>query len=147
MIKHLMDKANGGIFMPNYHFRWYEADLIYITQRNYSTEFEIKISRADFRNDFNKTCGMIPKWQYLMEGKGTNYFYYVVPKGIIKVEEVPPYAGLVEINLDGRRKVDYLKTAPRLHKNNSDYIRNRIYEKAYFRYENKILLPAIRKIK
>lgn len=49
---------------------------------------------------------------------GPNYFYYVCPSDLIKVEEVPSYAGLVYVldNNTNTPRVRFVKQAPRLHK-------------------------------
>jgi len=144
--RHLREKANGSFFMPNFHFLWHEADLIYLTKSGYSTEFEIKISRSDFFNDKKKTCGKISKAEYLRSGKGCNYFYYVVPKGLIKLSEVPEYAGLIEIDFTrSYNHIDYVKLSPKLKKEKTEWIKEKIFEKAYYRYEDKIILPNIRR--
>jgi len=55
------------------------------------------------------------KHLYLKQGLSKQaYFYYAVPYGLIKIEEVPKYAGLIYV--DGN-KVDVIKKAPRLHNN------------------------------
>jgi hypothetical protein len=52
-----------------------------------------------------------------------NYFYFVAPVGVIPEAEVPPYAGLIEINLEEAfhprctNIFKVVKRAPRLHKN------------------------------
>lgn len=146
MQRELREKANGSLFMPNFHFMWHEADLVYLTKSGYSTEFEIKISRSDFFNDKNKTCGNLTKAEFLQEGKSTNYFYYVVPKGLVRLEEVPEYAGLIEIDFSRSwGYVNYTKDAPKLRKEKTEWIKQKIYEKAYSRYDDKITLPNIRR--
>lgn len=47
----------ANICIPNVTMLWYgsyEADLVYISKRNYLTEVEIKISMSDFYADFKK---------------------------------------------------------------------------------------------
>lgn len=43
-----------------------------------------------------------------------NYFYFVVPKGLINVDEVPEYAGLMYIDENGVFEI--IKKSPLLHK-------------------------------
>jgi len=58
-------------------------------------EYEVKISRSDFLADkkkrkqkFNGTNGlMVDKWN-------ANFFSYVCPTGLIKMNEIPDFAGL-----------------------------------------------------
>lgn len=147
LMSHCLEKLNGSVFMPNFHFMWHEADLVYITKSGYSTEFEVKISRGDFKADANKRCGRIWKAEYLQQGKGVNYFYYVVPKGLLNLSDIPSHAGLIEVDLNEywSNRISYIKKAPMLHKEKKEWIKNHIYEKAYYRYLDKITRPAIRK--
>lgn len=61
------------------------------------TAYEIKISRSDFLND--------KKWRAYLPY--CNEFFFVAPKGIVKVDELPPEAGLLEQlgGVTGRRLV------------------------------------------
>jgi hypothetical protein len=101
---------------PNvYLFNW-ESDLLSICKKNMATEYEVKISRADFKADVKK----IDKHKVLSEaynGSPTrerlpNFFYYAAPKGILNLEDIPEYAGWVEIGI----KSIIMKEAPRLHR-------------------------------
>lgn len=129
-----------------YVFSW-ESDKLIETRSGLIYEFEIKVSKADFKNDFKKKDKHI-----ILEGKEThistfdklepiykemyeknylvshfkkpNYFYYAVPEGLITVEEVPEYAGLIyvlpynDINKDGKfvwGGFYIAKQAPKLH--------------------------------
>ncbi len=99
-----------------------EADVISITKAGFINEFEIKRTRSDFMADFrNKTY----KHKYLAERvgikKGFNgtvwflapsYFWFVVPKNLIGIEDIPEYAGLIYYE-EGRLAV--IKRAPRTH--------------------------------
>ena len=141
-----------------YVFSW-ESDKLLKTRAGYFYEFEIKISRADFKNDFkNKqdkhailgSCltgeMRLPKlYEYYERNKRNyvsfeacelycrhhypycfadhykkpNYFYYAVPEGLIDVNDVPDYAGLVYILDDKVLSFDnsrVIKKAPLLHK-------------------------------
>lgn len=113
-----------------YVFSW-ESDKLIETRSGLIYEFEIKVSKADFKNDFKKKDKHV-----ILEGKEThiptfdklepiykeryeknylvshfkkpNYFYYAVPEGLITEEEVPDYAGLIyilpdtDINKEGK---------------------------------------------
>lgn len=61
-----------------------------------ATAYEIKISRADFRRDTHAKQREARLF--------SDRFYYVTPPGLLKVEEVPDWAGLIEI-VDGAKKV------------------------------------------
>ena len=59
--------------------------------------YEVKASRADFLKDVKD-----PEKQKALRCF-CNLFYYVAPEGIIKKEELPPWAGLIELNYDGEK--------------------------------------------
>ena len=148
IIGEAVNKGLDGLFMPNFHFLWHEADLIYVTKRGYATEYEIKISKSDYKSDKKKTCGNLSKSEYLVQGKGANYFYYVMPKGMVNVNDIPVYAGLIEVDLSKYYgTIDYVKIAPKLHKNKNETIIKKIYEKAYYRYLERVVYPQVRKFK
>lgn len=117
------------IAAPNvYAFGKYESDLLAVTKSFYTVEFEVKLTRADFRNDAKKNHthyhrddrgklvfeskqvetirGVVnrnvpkaeprSKYDWLLNGDGANRLYYVVPRGLLKLEEVPAWAGLIE---------------------------------------------------
>ena len=70
-----------------------ECDCLVISKNGHATEYEIKTSRADFKADFNK----LEKHKLLREGGYiTKHFYYLTPKGLLSLEDIPEYAGLVE---------------------------------------------------
>lgn len=79
----------------------WESDAWIMTKSGLCYEFEIKISRSDFFNDFKhkeKKHGFLraSNKQYL--NAIPNFFYYVVSKDLITAEEVPEYAGLCYID-------------------------------------------------
>lgn len=117
----------------NYDYKLYnsyvfdsESDFFCVSKSGYVTEVEIKISRSDFKNDFKKVfCNGMNKHEYL-KSKGTykpNKFYFAVPEGMIKKEEVPEYAGLIYINSEKTKygvfyRHTIVKDAKFLHKEN-----------------------------
>ena len=106
-----------------------ECDVISISKSNYIYEYEIKISRSDFKADFNKE-----KHKLMLERKCTktrmikennekvkdtlyltpNYFHFVVPTGLVTIDEIPEYAGLIYMDTD--LNFEIIKKAPLLHK-------------------------------
>ena len=64
---------------------------------NYTTAFEIKVSRGDFLKDIKNDLKQRGARLY-----STN-FYYVAPKGMIKKEEIPVWAGLMEYDFAEKR--------------------------------------------
>lgn len=153
-----------------YVFSW-ESDKLLWTKSGYIYEFEIKISRADYKNDFKKSekhiilsYGISEKLQRVYEqdlfakeherhqwcsedwvrdhynaervAKGKrkpNYFYYAVPKGLIDVDEVPKYAGLIWVD-DGILCIK--KKAPCLHKEKYTDAQLNLGEKFYYNWKN-----------
>lgn len=59
--------------------------------------YEVKASRADFLKDVKD-----PEKQKALRCF-CNLFYYVAPEGMIKKEELPPWAGLIELKYDGEK--------------------------------------------
>jgi hypothetical protein len=148
-----------------YRYDW-ESDFFMMLKSGYTTEIEIKISKADFKNDSNKKTkhqilkegkfervldkGMINEITETVEWNRPNRFYYAVPENLIAVKDVPDYAGLihiVKISDHGVYDVKIVKEAPLLHKEKPDYSKlllakfyhhYRSTQSAYFRLlENK----------
>lgn len=110
----------------------FEADLLTVTRAHYLHEFEIKRTRADYFADFKK--GMTSKQKKESEKsemgrkhkglkKGDlwncpNYFWFVVPYGLIDPSEVPAHCGLIWILESGN--IHEKVSAPKLHKNKAD---------------------------
>lgn len=70
-----------------------ESDIISVTKTGYLVEYEVKISRADFLADRRKSKWKHYKFNY---DKAPKHFYYLLPKGTAKIEELPEFAGLIE---------------------------------------------------
>jgi len=89
----------------------WECDSLHFLENGICIEYEIKVKHYDFLDDFKK----VEKHEMLKRGEDcANKFFYVAPFDMIKVEELPPYAGLIEIN---EERVRIRKGAPILHKN------------------------------
>ncbi len=134
LVMHLYEKQHSPITT---HFTGYglsECDVISISKSNYIYEHEVKISRSDFKADFKKG-----KHKLMTERKSIierlikennemvkdtwyftpNYFYFVVPKNLISIEEIPEYAGLMYILDDFNFEI--IKKAPLIHKEKATY--------------------------
>lgn len=119
-----------------YVFNW-ESDLLFLTRAGYWYEVEIKISRADFFNDAKKRTGFNHlKSDVLTDPtkRGPNYFYYAAPKGLLRVDEIPSYAGLIEVGEHGG--YDVMKKAPLLRKEKADPDTLGLSDKFYYNYIN-----------
>lgn len=70
--------------------------------------FEIKTSRSDFLNELKKPE---KRWLAMMY---SHKFYYVAPKGVIEIRELPGGCGLVEVlEKNGKLKLQPAWPAPR----------------------------------
>lgn len=116
-------------------YEW-ESDFFTITELDYAFEFEIKVTKGDFKDDFNKR-----EKHVLLESadpsgflKKPNKFFYATPKNLLATSEVPSYAGLIEINpVD--RVANIVKEAPYLHKEKQlEPLKPILLEKFYNRY-------------
>ena len=135
--------------------RFEECDVLSVTKSDYICEYEIKISKSDFKADFkkdkhklitekkfNETVTLKKAGNRIFEMPNPyyapNYFYFVVPENLIKIEEVPEYAGLVYVKgyiekstsplptkMSNILSFEIIKKAPLLHKSkaSNDFIR------------------------
>lgn len=108
------------IIIPNYYIGRWEMDVMRVLSTGYMVEYEIKVSRADFKADFKKAFTswrdkeVVNKHVETSQGKrDCNRFFFVTPEGMITCNEVPKYAGLMYCSDEGVRIV---KNAPLLHK-------------------------------
>lgn len=112
-----------------------ECDIISISKADLIYEYEIKVSKSDFKNDFikkqykhrnllSRNGTKVYEHRIWRKGKVTktfmhtlyhiaNYFNYVTPKGLLNVADIPEYAGLIEVDESGKYEV--IKKAPKLH--------------------------------
>jgi hypothetical protein len=67
----------------------------YPSKRNVVRAFEVKISRSDFLSEMKKPLKRRPGLRL------SNEFYFVAPQGLLKIEEIPPECGLMEVKEDG----------------------------------------------
>ncbi len=116
----------------SYIFRHdWESDYFCLNREGYSFEIEAKISRADFKQDVKKEKHTLFT-ENLNKRLVPNKFYYAVPRDLIKVEEVPKYAGLIYV--DGSHAV-IEKRAPFIHKQKYDF-RKILCDKFYYQWLN-----------
>jgi len=77
---------------------------------------EVKISRSDWLREFKPSAHQ--RWMGQEEGeskraaglRASNLFYFVVPRGLVAVEEVPDDSGLIYVKPDG--SLMFAKQAP-----------------------------------
>jgi hypothetical protein len=92
----------------------------------HSVLVECKISRADFLADRNKPFRLNPQ-----TGVGSERFY-LVPKGLVRVEELPPGWGLLEYR---NREVEMIKAS-----------KKNLRTEEGFRCEMNLLLASLRRV-
>lgn len=97
----LAERTSTRVYPNIYIDRW-EADILEITKAGYQYEYEVKISRRDFKIDAEKAeyyrgtkTPYRRKYDVLRRGERVNYFSFIVPEGLISPEEVPEWAGLI----------------------------------------------------
>ena len=115
-VKHMCTNYAGTGF--------HECDVIGVNPSGLTIEYEIKISRSDFKNDIKKRgkhLRMVNPTSYARyRNHGTpNRFYYVTPVGLIKPEEVPTYTGLIYVHTSKKvgESIEVIKRAPLIHNN------------------------------
>lgn len=123
-----------------YVYNW-ESDYLAITKSMYAYEVEVKISKADFEKDFEKTekhliiSGKLNKsgnediCRYLKP----NYFYYAMPEKIAVDCDVPDYAGLIIIS---GRQMSIWEKAPLLHNEKFEHSNFNLIDKFYYNWQN-----------
>lgn len=128
--------SNPMYVINNLHIYDWESDFLAITRSLYAYEVEVKMSKQDFFNDFKKD----KKHKVLKDGiikvggvisYPPNYFYYACPPNMIDVSEVPPYAGLIYVDI-GRRRISIVKIAPVIHKQKFDVAGRKLVDKFYY---------------
>jgi hypothetical protein len=95
---HILEKGRRWI-IPNIYFFTNESDILAELMSGYLEEYEIKISKSDFKHDFKKKKHklfekLMKKDKRVRKNSTPNYFSFVVPKDLISIDDVPDYAGL-----------------------------------------------------
>jgi hypothetical protein len=150
---------NHEIIVPNSCVFGWEADVITVNKTGFISEYEIKVSRSDFKADAKKERARIlvdpndTTWfGKTITHKRPNYFYYAVPEGLITPEEVPDYAGLLYVHKHVKRYALYygtvteVKAAKRIHRDKIEDEQRRQLARAltvrYWRQRLDGLMPA-----
>ena len=145
---------HGSTVMPRFTpKKWWECDVAEVTKSGYLREYEIKLSRGDFKADCEKTK---TKWDWethqsvstnkhallaARDPRGPKQFYFVFPVGLMTDNEVPEWAGYYtaterpdhaapfHVRLMRARKAPVLHTTPAFAE-----IRNAIHASGYWRF-------------
>lgn len=132
--------AGEKYVVPNIQLRWGEADILLVRRSGYAEEFEIKVTKADFLADVQKTAKHEHLRQSFEAGKmgpgklfwnssggNINRFSYVLPESLgIEPEDVPVYAGLYHVSEQPIKNYSALalkcvKHPPLIHKNKFEH--------------------------
>lgn len=124
----------------------YESDFLCRSKSGYWVEAEIKMSRSDFKKDFenksekhfwmssDKKISCRKSYEHSGYGKNPPYtsiifsehnkcvpnkFYFAVPENLISIDECPKYAGLIYVGEDFKLG-KIVKNAPFIHKEKND---------------------------
>ncbi len=92
LMTHLDVRKNIIVTNVSYGLGVHECDILKLSKACYATEYEIKVSRADLRKDFEKN--------HTHTNKKIKNFFYAVPKHleVYALELIPEEAGLVVVN-------------------------------------------------
>lgn len=94
----VMGKSCGFAFKELKSFTEECADVIGFGAWNHSILIECKVSRSDFFADRKKPFRACPE-------KGVGRFrFYCCPKGLLRVEDLPPKWGLIYVDEKGKAK-------------------------------------------
>jgi len=101
-------RKNVPVIAPNVYILQGEQDMLAISKAGYASEFEIKMTRADYKADFKKTTYVsgVQLKHDVLSGKiqpeepwqAPKYFWFVVPEGVVNEADIPPYAGLMYVH-------------------------------------------------
>ncbi len=72
---------------------------LYPSMKHLTIAYEIKVSRSDFLHELKHPNKRVQAMEH------SNEFYFVVPKGLVTVAEVPEDCGLIEVNEQGITRV------------------------------------------
>lgn len=86
---------------------WWECDVFEVTRAGFFREYEIKLTLDDFKADARKAKGgrwtpKVTKHERLAarDPKGPTRFWYVTPAGLLALDQLPEWAGLIEMQAD-----------------------------------------------
>lgn len=136
--------------------KYKETDVLIINQNGFCGDYEIKISKQDYKAEFkNKSLKheILEKGHYTCKGNSSyvkikgkwkpskpgdkiqcerpNKFWFIVPENLISIEDIPKYAGLMYMSESGKIKI--IKQAPFLHKEKLE-LETRLCRKFYYSY-------------
>lgn len=157
----LLDRYRRNLCCPNYTpNRWWECDVFELTASGFFVEYEIKLTRSDFKADamkvkrhWNGAFDRDEKKHDLLAAadvNGPSRFYYVVPEGLIEQSELPLWAGLITCTMRSAPSAKFpviikeAVKAPRLHKRKlNEQVATHVRSIFYYRFMNLLLWKNI----
>lgn len=119
-----------------------EHDVLELSQSWRLTEYEVKVSKSDFKNDFKKkkmwkfdclleedprTASWRKRNMKLLYSVLPHHFYYVCSPWLININEIPKWAWLIYVSVDKLNNtlynIEIIKKAPLLHTYEHDTLR------------------------
>lgn len=102
--------TENQIILTNYFQADWEADILLIDAMGYTHEIEIKLSKADFKNDFKKLYSHSQTGERFLKHEkiscgdyAFNSFSFLVPMGMVPYEDIPKHCGIIEFYHDQDR--------------------------------------------
>ena len=115
--------TSADVILMNYYFRLNESDIFALYKSGYKYNYEIKVTLADFKRDFEKIIHMYLSTPDLIEKQPFNRWAFVVPESLLDsvMPLVPDYAGILKIVPDHRYPdkagwPEVVKKPPLIHK-------------------------------
>ena len=115
-----------------------ECDIVYMTEAGLLTEVEVKRTTSDAVADARKK-----RWRFMESvvvggevdfssrllniSRVPNRFYMAAPAGVIRPQDLHPWAGLIHINTYGKGGISVVKSAPLLHRQKADFAKTMKY--------------------
>ncbi len=91
--------ATGAVKKDEFNFLDAWAINYHPSKHNVVRCYEIKISKSDFKSEIRKPTKRRSGVRY------SNEFYFVAPKGVLKIEDIPVECGLMEVEASGMIEV------------------------------------------
>lgn len=131
---------------------FWEADLMSMTKSLFLHEFEIKTTRSDWLKEYRiitegrddgcklrRAVSLHKQFNSNVDQRTCpNYFWVCAPSGVVHDDELPSYAGMIEIyNFRKKDRIKVIKSAPRLHTGKcSDKMIASMYRSLNFKFWN-----------
>lgn len=91
-----------NIIIPNvsWGFDIHECDLLIVSQSNYCTEIEIKVSKSDLKKDLTK--------KHKHRSNKIKYLFFAIPEKLEScIDYIPPHAGIIIIRKTKHLPIPY----------------------------------------